>query len=229
VKILRYVVFKGGIRENKVYIAIAILVILVIILGVIFSTNKLTKAYIPDQILGDLWSEDGDERSEGSQLFGLEKWQSYTYRNNNDTYPAYVTVTSIKTLFIMNENDLKDSTIKTINKASEQGIEIDKSSEVTGQRVTRTEEHKTTFFVYDGNDTSNEKYEKIKIIGEYWNCGTSGTSIICIGVAWITNNTHNNSKIDTIYWVEIISDKMGTFGLGEFIANDGLIFNVKCN
>lgn len=228
-KILRYVVFKGGIRENKVYIAIAILIIIVIILGVIFSTNKLTKAYIEDQILGEFWSEDIHEREADSQFLGLEKWASYTYRTNNDTYPAYVTVTSIKTLFMMNENDLKAETIKTINKASEQGIVIDKTSEISGQRVTRNGEHKTSFLVYDGNDTSNESFEKIKIIGEYWNCGSSGTSIICIGVAWITDNVHNNSEIITTDWAKIVGDQEGTFGQGEYEVIDGLIFNVKCH
>lgn len=228
-KLLRYVVFKGGIRENRVYIAIAILVIIVIILGVIFSTNQLKKAYIPDQILGDFWSEDKDERTAGSQLFGLEKWQSYTYRNNNDTYSAYVTVTSIKTLFMMNENDLKAETIKTINKASDQGIVIDKNPQISGCRATRGGGHKTYYIVYDGNDTSEEPYEKVKIIGEYWNCVSSRTSIICIGVAWITDNIHNNSEIITTEWAKIVGDEEGTFGEGEYKVNNGLIFNVKCH
>jgi hypothetical protein len=229
VKILRYVVFKGGMRENKVYIAIAVFTTIVIILAVFFSSNQLTKAYIEDEILGDSWSEDINNREGDEQLFGLEKWVSFTYRNNNDTYPAYVTVTSIKTLFMMNENDIRDETIETINKASEQGIEIDKNSEITGQRVTRIEGHKTGFFIYNGNDTSKESNEKIKIIGEYWNCEPSGTSIICIGIAWTTDNAHNNSEIVTTYWEKIIRDKEGTFGLEKYKMDDGLIFNVKCH
>jgi len=223
------VVFKGGIRENRAYIVIAILTITVIILAIIFSSSQLTKAYIEDDILGESWSEDIDERIEGSQLFGIEKWVSYTYRNENDSYPAYVTITSIKLFFMMNENDLKDKTIETINKASLQGIEIDKNSKVTGQRVTRDEAHKTNYFIYDGNDTTNETHERIKLIGECWNCEKSGISIICIGIAWITDNIHGKSDSVTTYWAEIISDKIGTFGLGDYKTNDGLIFNVKCH
>jgi hypothetical protein len=229
VKIFRYVVFKGGLRENKVYIAISLLTMIVIILAIIFSTSQLTKAYIEDEILGEFWSEDIDERVEGSQLFGIDKWVSFTYRNEDDSYPAYVTITSIKMFFMINENDLKVKTIETINKASEQGIVIDKSSELTGQRVTKDKAHRTNYFIYDGNDTSNDVYEKIKIIGECWNCENSGTSIICIGVAQISDKAHGNSENITTYWAEIIGDKIGTFGLGDYKTDNGLIFNVKCH
>lgn len=222
-------VFKGGVRENRVYIAIAILTMTVIILAIIFSTSQLTKAYIEDGILGESWGEDIDERVEGSQLFGIEKWISFTYRNENDSYLAYVTINSIKMFFMMNENDLEEKTIETINKASEQGIVIDKNSEVTGQRVIKDKAHRTNYFIYDGNDTSNEVYEKIKIIGECWNCEKSGTSVICIGVARISDNAHSNSESVTTYWAEIIGDKIGTFGLGDYKTNNGLIFNVKCH
>jgi hypothetical protein len=130
---------------------------------------------------------------------------------------------------MINENDLKEKTIETINKASEQGLVIDKNSEVTGQRTTRDKAHRTNYFIYDGNDTSNEVYEKIKIIGECWNCEHSGTSIICIGVAQISDHSNNKSENVTTYWAEIIGDQFGTFGLGDYKTNTGLIFNVKCH
>ena len=222
-------VFKGGIRENRVYVAIAILTITVIILAIIFGTSQLTQAYIDDDILGIFWTEDINEREEGSQLFGIEKWVSFTYKNNNKSYPAYVSVTSFKMFFMINENELKAKTVETINKASDQGIVIDKNSKVTGQRVTRDEDHKTNYFIYDGNDTSKEPFERVKIIGECWNCEKSGTSIICIGVAQISNNEHNNLVIDDTYWAQIIQDKIGTFGLDEYIGKNGLISNVICH
>lgn len=222
-------VFKGGVKENRVYIAIAILTMAVIILAIIFSTSQLTKAYIEDDFLVESWSEDIDERVERAQLFGIEKWVSFTYRNQNNSYPAYVTVTSIKMFFMMNENDLKDKTIETINKASEQGIVIDKNTEITGQRLIKDGAHRTNYFIYDGNDTSNEPSEKIKIIGECWNCEKSGTSVICIGVARISDNAHGNSESITTYWAEIVGDKIGTFGNGDYKTNNGLIFNVKCH
>lgn len=214
-------VFKGGSRDNKIYAVIAIFIIVVIVLTVFFSTRQLTVAYIEYHILGDTWSEDVGERDGGSQLWGLEKWASYTYRNNDSKFPAYVTVTSIKTLFMINEDELRDQTLNTIKQASEQGLVIDEEPNKTGVRALNNG-HKTMYIIYDGNDTSGEM---IRIIGETWNCAASGTSIICIGVAWVTNN----SKINTTHWAKIIRDKEGTFGVGDFQGDDGLIFNVKCH
>ena len=94
-------VFKGGERENRIYIIIAIIILIVIIMTVFFSGNTLNKAFIEDRILGKIWYEDIEERTDKSQLFGLENFASFTYRNNNLTYPAYVTITSIKLFFMM--------------------------------------------------------------------------------------------------------------------------------
>jgi len=210
------VVFKGGGRENRIYIIIAVIIIIVIILTVFFSTNILTKAIIEDNALGDSWFEDIDERNQGSQLFGLENWASFTYKNNDLNYPAYVTVTSFKLLFMMSEDDLLKKTEDTIDSASKKGIFIDTDTRITGKRDLKNG-HKTTYIIYDGYDTSKKTMEEIKIIGETWNCGNSGTSIICIGVAQITDNVNNNSNINIIYWNRIIGDK------------DGLIYNVKCH
>lgn len=222
------VAFKGGSRDNKVYAVIAILIIIVLIIAIFFSTNQLTPAIIEDDILGDSWSEDLEERNGSSHFWGLEKWASYTYRNYNDNYPAHVTVTSFKTLFMMNEDELKDRTLETIEQASEQGIIIDEGSMSTGVRALYNG-HKTSYIIYDGNDTSKEPFEKIKIIGESWNCGTSGTSIICIGLAQLTDNAHNNSDLNMVYWQKIIKDKEGVFGLGAYKSDDGLLFNIKCH
>jgi len=116
---------------------------------------------------------------------------------------------------------------QTINSASQQGIIIDKESKITGER-TLNNSHKTIYVIYDGNDTSGDINESIKIIGETWNCGISGSSIICIGYAQITNYSNNNSNVNLFFWKEIIGDRQGTFGL-DFVKNNGLLFNVKCH
>jgi hypothetical protein len=210
------VVFKGGERENRIYIIIAIIILIVIILTVFFSGNTINKAFIEDSILGKTWYEDIEERTDKSQLFGLENFASFTYRNNNFSYPAYVTITSIKLFFMMNEDDLMKTTENTLEDASEQGIIIEKDTKISGTRDIFLG-HKTAYAIYNGTDISKEPIERIMIIGESWNCGSSGTSIICIGLAQITDNANNNSKIDTTFWDKIISE------------NDGLIFNVKCH
>ena len=217
-------VFKGGARDNKVYAVIAIFIILIIVIAVFFSTNRLTDAIIEEDILGETWNEDLTERDSYSGFLGLEKWVSYTYSNDNRDYPAYVSVTSFKTLFMMNEEEIRAKTLETIEQASEQSIILDEATKITGERVTDNG-HKTYYIVYNGSDTSQNPFEEIKIIGETWNCGVSGSSIICIGFAQITDDSATN----TDYWEKIIKDAEGTFGLGDHQGEDGLIFNVKCH
>lgn len=218
-------VFKGIERDTIVYALIAIFVIVVIIFAVLFSTNQLFPTMIQDKILNP-WREDVNELQTSSNLFGLEKWSSRTYRNYNSTYPAYLTVTTMKTLFMINENDLLSKTEETIRKAASEGIVIDENSKVTGVRALANG-HQTHYIIYDGNDTSKNPNESIKIIGEAWNCGVSGTSIICIGYAQITDNA-NNGSMDLSFWSKIVSDEVGTLG-ADYINKDGLIFNVVCH
>ena len=209
-------VLKGGEKENRIYIIIAIIILVVIIFTVFFSSNNINKAFIDDVILDSSWYEDIEERTDRSQLFGLENFASFTYKNNNQSYPAYVTVTSIKLIFMMNEDDLLKTTEETLEDASEQGIIIEKNTKTSGIREL-VNGHKTSFIMYNGTDNSKEPSERIKIIGESWNCGSSGTSIICIGVAQITDNKNSDSMVDTTFWDEIIDEK------------DGLISNVSCH
>ena len=207
--------FKGEGRDNKVYAIIAIFIIVVIILGFFFSSNQIIKAYIEDDNLGENWSEDLNERTSGSSSFGLEKWSSFTYRNNNLSYPAYISVSTFKTLFMMSEEDLLKETITTIINALRDGLQIDEDTKIQGERTIKNG-HETKYIIFDGNDTSKEPIEKIKIIGETWSCDDSGTSIICIGFAQITDNLHNSTITNFNYWQNITS-------------KDGLIYNIKCH
>jgi len=213
--------------NNRIYIVVAVFIIIVIILTIFLSSNQLFSAKIQDDILGNSWIEDIGERDGGSGFLGLEKWASFTYKNNNLTYSAYVTVTSFKTLFIMSEVELKNKMEETIKNSFAQGVSVDLESKITGER-TLSNGHKTLYSVYTGNYSYDESNEKIKIIGETWNCGVSGTSIICIGYAQITDNIHNNSYIDLTYWIKILKDKDGTFGL-DYKGTEGLLYNVKCH
>jgi hypothetical protein len=214
-------------KDNRIYLAVAIFIIVVIILTIFFSTNKLISAKIEDDVLVNSWIEDIQERDFGSGFLGIEKWASFTYKNNNVTYPAYVTVTTFKTLFMMNEEDLKNKMEETIIDSSKQGVSVDLETKITGER-TLNNGHKTLYSIYDGNYSSNQVNEKIKIIGETWNCAPSGTSIICIGYAQVTDMAHNNSEIDLTYWIKILKDKDETFG-SDYKGLDGLLFNVKCH
>ena len=228
---------KGGFRGNRIYLIVAIFVIMVVVLAILFSGTELFPAYVPYSTR-EGWDEDIEERSGGSQLFGFESWCSFTYRNNNSSYPAYITVTTMKRFFMMNENELKARTRETIlEKASEQNITIDIKTGISAERTLKNG-HDTMYVVYNGNYNVSENIsEKVKFIGETWNCEKSSTSIICIGYAQVTDNAHNNSELNLKYWAKIIGDKDGNFAeeyqstgfYNNFIDPAGLIFNVKCH
>lgn len=213
-----------GAGETRVYAIVAVFVIIVIILAVIFSGTSFSHAYVDATALTGGWRENPAEREGISQWFG--GWRSITYAFGG-TYPANLTVTTYKTLVLMNEQELQQKTTEAIENAIQQGIVVNNTTMITGERLLQNE-HMTSYVVYDGTDNSKSPAEKIKIIGEVWNCGTAGISVICIGIAQITDNEHNNSVIDTSSWYKIISDIGGTFGIGVK-GTDGLIDNVICH
>ena len=124
--------FKGEGKNNILYALVAISVVLIIFFTILLS-NQLTMAYIDDSVLIG-WTEDIQQRDGNDNLFNLDKWASFTYRNNDDSFPAYVTITSIKTIFMMSEDDLLDRTIEAINNAKKDGIIIDEDSFFQGKR-----------------------------------------------------------------------------------------------
>jgi hypothetical protein len=217
---------EGGFKENKIYILIAIFIVIIIFFAVIFSGRDLTPAYIPSDYLEGNWFENLSERSSDSQLFGLEKTSSFTYELEGN-WPAYITVTTFKTLFMMNEEQLRDKTIETIQNVENKGIILDEKSKIIGERVLKNG-HSTMYIIFEGNDTSKNPVEDIKIIGEVWNCGVSGTSVICIGYSQVSDNVNQHSQNNTS-WSKIIKDESGTFENELFIGDDGLLYNVVCH
>ena len=214
-------VFIGGRKDNKFYTIIALFIVMIIIITLFWflSASPLTIAYIDKDVLGSNWYENLEERDSGYQLWGIEKWASYTYKNNDETFPAYISITSFKLLFMMNEDQLKVETINTIKEASNQGINVNETSKISGERSLNNG-HSSIYIIFNGSDINGENF---KIIGETWNCGISGTSIICIGVAQITNNSETN----TTYWEKIVQDQKGL--ITNIYGYDGLLYNVKCH
>lgn len=219
-------------KKNKIiYSIVSIIVIVLLIITLVFSSNSITRAYIDDKYISNGWIEDINDRLSEERLFGLEKQSSFTYRTK-DNHSAYVSVTTIKTLFMMNEKELFDKTVETIlTETKNQNIELNFSSKITGSRVLNNT-HKTNYVIYDGIEHSNNNSIKIKLIGECWNCAPSGTSIICIGYTQITNNS-SNSSTNFENWAKILRDEDGTFvnlyNSNIFQGKDGLIFNVICH
>lgn len=208
--------FKGGNRENRIYIFITFIVLILILFTFIISSNKIIEAYIDDNALGNNWYEDIDERFVDSQLFDLEKHSSFTYRVDTSSYPAFLTVNTYKTLFMMNEKDLYDKTISSINEYMDnKNVTLNHTSYIEGARKL-SNGHMTNFIRYNGTMYKNGKSNKIKIVGEAWNCEKSGTSIIVIGYSQVTNNSIYPNKEYLGFWNEIVK-------------KDGLIYNAKCH
>lgn len=224
---------------NRAYIVVAFFIIIVIILTVLFSGRDLFPAYVPYAVYDeDGWDEIRSEWTHGSELFGLESWNSYNYRNNDSRYPAYLTVTTMKTFFMMNEKELKEKTKETIiTEASNQNISIDRKTEISGERRLKNG-HSTMYIEYNATLFLSENItERVKFIGETWNCDKSSTSVICIGYAQVTNNSKNDSEQNLKYWAKIVADPAGSFSkkykntdfFEIFVNPDGLIFNIKCH
>ncbi len=225
-------IFKGE-NENRIYVVIAIFIIALIFITVLFSSNDINEAYIKDITLGQDWYEDVSGRFSDVRSFGLEKQVSFIYKTRDSNYPAFLTVNTFKTLFMMDEEDLLEKTVETIeNAVKEKNVSLNGNSKIQDARVLNNG-HKTMYIVYNGTKTSENNSDEVKIIGETWNCRESGTSIIVIGYAQTTNNSNNMKEENLIYWAKIIRDKKNTFDFCSheniFIGDDGLIFNVKCH
>ena len=215
----------GETKNNVPWFLVPIVIILVILFVVSSGCLDLTSAYVSGGTLTDGWYENASLRNSGSKYLGLEKWASATYQIDGD-YPATLTVTTMKTLILMDEQELQHETKELINSSIKEGIILNESSETTGERSLE-KLHITMYMTYQGLDTSGEADETVKIIGEVWNCPTSGTSVICIGTAYITKSNDNTSLQNTSGWEKIVKDPVGT--IGGYTGDDGLIYNVTCH
>ncbi len=219
---------RSGFEESKLYVIIAIFVIVVIVLTILFSGRDINPARVPFDVLGDTWYWDSKNSSREEGFMGLERFCSFTYRCENDSFPAYVTVSTMKNFFMMDEKDLIDETEDMIiSKTSDQNIVLDKKTRLSGERNLNNE-HNSFYFVYNASKGEGNSSEKIKIFGEAWNCEKSGTSIVCVGMAQISNSTLGTDNYQ-FFWSKIVRDNVGTFGFDEFQGSDGLIFNVICH
>jgi len=202
-------VVRGKSSVNKVYVALAVLIVILIIFTFLFSGNQLILAIVEFEYLTEGWDDSGEHfYDEG--IFDLEKQASIKYGLDDDyVYSAFLRVTTIKTLFTMSEEELLEKTKETIiQSATEKNITLNKTSMFKSSRVLDNG-HKTTYIIYSGAITSNNYSEQIVIIGETWNCARSGTSIICIGFAQITDNS-NNLDYNYTALAKVLGDKEGT-------------------
>ena len=218
----------NGDSKIKFKFGIILIIIVIIILFFIFFTNaELNVAFIHHDFLNGEWFENLDYRNIESRLYGFEKWASIRYEIDSN-YTNFLTVTTIKTLVLLDENELSDKIEDIIDSMLESGIILDRNSKISGERFLKNG-HKSIYNIFDGIDNLKKPNEKVKIIAEVWNCGIKGNSIICLGFSQITDNNHNNSNINKIYWEKIVGDLSDSFGKENYGKDNALIYNVVCH
>ena len=204
-------------RKKTIWIFITLLLFVFILFS---GCVDLTCAYVKEPAVSDGWYENTALRNTGTQFLGLEKWCSSTYEINGK-YPASLMVTTLKTLVLTDEEEIQIKTRQTIEETFQNSIQLNEN--ISGERTLQNS-HKTMYMLYDGLDV--KKNESVKIIGEVWNCGTSGTSVVCIGVAYITDKEVSDVE-NTENWQKIVMDRSGT--IDGFLGIEGLIDNIYCH
>jgi hypothetical protein len=199
-----------------------LILILFMFLFIFSGCLNIKCAYIPDRFINEGWYENLSLKNNGLQFFGLEKWCSTTYEIKGK-YPAYLTITTYKTLILTDEEELQKNIKKVIEKTYSEKIILNMSSKINGER-NLLKNHKSKYIIY--NATTKSKNENIKIIGEIWNCGDNGISIICIGISYITNVENLNIK-NYKQWEKIVMDPTGI--IENFSGESGLIYNTICH
>ena len=116
-------------RELAPFIIAPFVILLIFLFVISTGCVDLTSAYIPDSVLTKGWYENTAMRNTGTQFFGLEKWASTTYEINDD-YPASLTVTTMKTMVLMDEQELQKQTRETLNTTLNENIEFVKCAKV---------------------------------------------------------------------------------------------------
>ena len=177
-------------------------------------------SYLDQHLLGNGWYENTALRNTGSQFFGMEKWCSATYEINGK-YPASLTVTTIKTLVLSDESDIASSSRSTIEESFQDAIHLEESS--SGHR-TLSNTHQTWYSVYNGTVIATG--EAVKIISEIWNCAESGTSVVCLGIAYLSSNEIAD-EICLTHWDNIVQDPQGS--IENRAGAQGFIDNILCH
>jgi hypothetical protein len=221
-----------GVDDSKIkikYLFISIIFIFIILSAIYFNlvNKELNEAYIHHNFLDNNWYENLNYREMGSQLFGLEKWSTLRYEVN-DNYSSYLTITTINTITLKSEKEMRNKVEEMVESIVDRGIFIDINSKISGERLLKNG-HKTYYSIFHGVDNSKFTSELVYIIIEVWNCGIEDNSIICLGFSKVTDKLNNNLNVNISNWQKIVGDPFETFGKNLFQREDALIYNIICH
>ena len=204
-------------RDSKLFPTICTILIFFIIL--LSGCVELKTAYIQPENLPTGWIEVTALKNTVIETFGLEKWSSVTYEYKDDLQ-GIITISTINTLVLTDENDLLDyvnSTVFSIFKPQGQVLKIEQ-----GSRSLLTK-HTSQYLIYKLENKSRNSTGRL--IGEVWNCGVAGTSIMCMGFI-IDENTTNQMIKNSGVWTQIVGDPIGSI---DDMVYEGLIYQIKCH
>jgi hypothetical protein len=190
-----------------------------ITVSVLSGCVELKTGYIPPEQLPQGWIEATSLHNTGIEFLGLEKWATVTYEyigNNN----AFLTITTINTLVLTDESELSAFVNTTIISTFSKKTNLSEIERGTRELITN---HSTQYIIYTGYNSSIN--QSMRIIGEVWNCGISGISLLCIG--FISDIDGIFDLKDSTVWATVVGDLRGT--IDNHINFKGMIFNVKCH
>lgn len=214
-------------RDKKRFtLAVCSLLLLVPILLFASGCLSVTGAYVPESLLTDGWHENVLLRQRSSEFFGLEQTLTVTYKVQGQ-YPASLTVTTLKKMVLIDEEELPKKILDTVTTTVPERIILDVNPTFSGERISNVTRHRNLFFVFEGVDVQDVPSEHVYVIGEAWNCPQSGTSILCVGIAYVTNTVNNTAIWDTTHWRTIVMDPRGIIDGLEGVT--GLIDHVICH
>jgi len=192
---------KAGYRLDRKRKAVLAVACAVIIIGSIYSyeviyVNSIRLARIPPDILAkNQWSrfpEQDSSETLGAYLVRIEvRAFRYLYTNPaSPPYPGAIWLVTAKTVFLPDNEFMKNEIEKQINSFSMDGLSIDKASRTEG-REKLGNGHEAQYAEYQALlSTSGAGFfgevragAKIKIRAEWWACGEQGTAIIALGAA----------------------------------------------
>lgn len=182
---------------------------------------ELSPVLLEDSQLPDGWVENTALRNTGVQFLGLERWQSFTYQNTGG-YPASMTITTMKTIVLNDEEQLQQLLRTTIEEVYGVQFQLNVSSFKQGERLLINGQQ-SRYFLYNAS-SEYPAWSHVRIIGEVWNCVSSGVSVLCHGYAVVSLN--NTTSLHSQHWDELVQDPQQTI---SSIAGEGIIYTIHCS
>ena len=209
----------GALKDKKFFLSISIFILCIVVVC-LSGCVQVSQSYIPSRALPPGWYQNLSLRNTGTTFLGLEQWIGVTYEISGD-YPASITITTVKTIILADEQNLLLKTREVIESTFLDTILFNSSFE--GERM-NSMNHQTRFVIYNGYDMV--KHQDVRVIGEVWNCDDTGSSVICIGVAYVSSPVSSLISYKQ-HWYDMVMDPVQS--IEHYGSEPGIIYSVRCH